>query len=113
MGKFNSLKLIHSSADKKLHPPQYQHLRMMICKLQSASRNLESRSVDTFGDKPQRLSLGTQSRKHEGLFHQSANSSKAGDEIVALSVNPEGEQYRKQAPRLALGVFRRIDNILF
>jgi hypothetical protein len=59
--------------------------------------------IDTFGDKPQCSALGNQSRKPEGL------KIGFGKGLVALSVNPEDAKYRKQAPMLVIGVFRRVD----
>jgi hypothetical protein len=55
---------------------------------------------DTFGDKPQCLALGNQSRKPEGLKG-----------LVALSVNTEYTQSRKQAPMLAIGVYECVDKV--
>jgi hypothetical protein len=59
--------------------------------------------IDTFGDKPQCLSLGNQSRKPEGL-------KKAG--CLSLSVSTLSIpviKYSKQTPMLAIGVYECVD----
>ena len=67
---------------------------------------MRNNDVDTFGDKPQCLSLGNQSRSAEG--------GKEFKGLVALSVNTEDTPhrtgiYRKQAPMLVIGVYECID----
>jgi uncharacterized protein YggU (UPF0235/DUF167 family) len=64
---------------------------------------LLSRYFDTFGDKPQCLTLGNQSYKPEGL-------KKAGDLSLSVSTLSIPEiKYSKHTPMLVIGVYECVD----
>jgi hypothetical protein len=69
----------------------------------SLNKHLIMIYIDTFGDKPQCLSLGKENRKPEGLIKTEGLSLS----VSTLSI-PQIE-YSKQTPMLAIGVYECVD----